>query len=127
MSLLNLKRKIDYKHASLSIKEWKLVKRDEEYLYFLPEDNLNNSLLRVPISESEKVLTYRIINPVGNSIRKSREEKSMSQRQLSAKSGVSQMTISNVENGTCERINSDILDAVLKALDIPLTEIYQTS
>lgn len=124
MSLLDLNRKIDYNQAMISIKNWKLVNKNTDYLFFIPEDEESGVLLRVPISEADKVLTYRVINPVGDAIRKIREEAGISQRKLSSISGVSQMAISNVENGNCEKINSDILDAVLNALNIPLDEVY---
>lgn len=126
MSLLNLKRKTDFSEAVLSFKEWKMIKRDERFLYLVPKNTQYSSLLRVPITEAPKVLTYRMINPVGDKIKKFRENKGMSQRKLSSISGVSQMTVSNVENGTCEKINSDTLDAILRALEIPLDEVYLT-
>jgi DNA-binding XRE family transcriptional regulator len=124
MTLLNLGRQIDTQTASLSYKDWTLIKEDEKYLYFIPKGKESACLLRVPRQEADMALVYKFVNPVGEVIRKERISKSYSQRKLSVISGVSQMTISNVENGTCAKINSDTLDSILRTLEIPLDSVY---
>lgn len=126
MSLLDLKRKIDYNIATINHREWKIIKSDANFLYLTPLASGSSVLLRVPKGEVEKTVLYKTINPVGEIVKKHRTLKEWSQRELAGRSEVSQMTISNIENGSCEKINSDTLDAVLRTLEIPLEVVYRT-
>lgn len=61
---------------------------------------------------------------IGDSIRTARMEKSMTLRDLSAKSHISLGYLSEVERGTKE-VSSVVLDCVAQGLGLPLYEIIE--
>lgn len=60
---------------------------------------------------------------LGQYIRKIREEKGFSTRELARRSGVSQPYLSQLENGKTNNPSIEVLKKLAKGLDVPLYEI----
>ena len=63
---------------------------------------------------------------MGYKIKEVREEKNMTQEELSARSGVSRTTISSLENGTSRSTTSKTLMRIARALEVPVEKIFFT-
>lgn len=123
--LLDVKKSVDYDNAKLSVKSWRKVKSDGEYVYFIPDcGDDSTTLLRVPKSEEKKIVNYLISNPLSVLVKKRRREMGLSQRELSSLSGISQMTISNIENGVCKKVNSDTVSSLTRTLGLSVEILY---
>lgn len=61
---------------------------------------------------------------LGSQIRKKREEKGMTQAGLSKASGLTQPVVARLENGGIKRPQKHTLEALSKALDISMNELY---
>lgn len=61
---------------------------------------------------------------MGYKIKEKRKEKKMTQKELSAKSGVSRATISGLENGTLRATSSTTLLKIAKALETTVDQIF---
>lgn len=61
---------------------------------------------------------------MGNKIREYRKKKKMTQTELAKKSGVSRVTISQLENGLERNTSSSTLLALAKALDSTVDQIF---
>lgn len=57
-------------------------------------------------------------------LKKAREEKGMTQEELSIKSNVSRTTISKIESGEEVEVLAGTLQALSKALDVPVSKIF---
>ena len=60
----------------------------------------------------------------GSKIKAAREEKKMSQEELSIKSGVSRTVISELENGQLRTVSSKALLVITKALGSTIDELF---
>ena len=61
---------------------------------------------------------------MGYKIKEKRKEKNMTQEELAAKSGVSRVTISGLENGTVRATSSKTLVKLARALDTTVDQIF---
>lgn len=61
---------------------------------------------------------------MGYKIKEKREQKRMTQEELSAKSGVCRATISGLENGTLRATTTKTLVKLAKALDTTVDQIF---
>lgn len=61
---------------------------------------------------------------MGYKIKEKRKEKRMTQAELAAKSGVSRVTISGLENGTLRATSSTTLLKLARALDTTVDQIF---
>lgn len=61
---------------------------------------------------------------MGYKIREVREEKNMTQEELSVKSGVSRGTISALENGTSRATTTKTLEKIARALEITVDLLF---
>lgn len=61
---------------------------------------------------------------MGYKIKEMREAKGMTQEELEAKSGVSRVTISGLENGTERNTTSKTLVKIARALDCTIEQIF---
>lgn len=63
---------------------------------------------------------------MGNKVKEYREKKNMTQNDLSQKSGVSRVTISQIESGVERNTSSRTLLKIAKALDTTVENIFFT-
>lgn len=61
---------------------------------------------------------------MNNTLKQIREEKGISQEELSKKSGVSRTTISELENGKTERITNITLEKLANALGKKVSDVF---
>lgn len=61
-----------------------------------------------------------------NKIKEFREERKMTQNQLSEKSGVSRSIISGLESGRTKTTTTDTLYRIAVALDVQINELFST-
>lgn len=61
---------------------------------------------------------------MGSKVREFREKRKMSQEELAEKSGVSRGTISAIETGRSENVNSKTLLRIAEALDTTVDQIF---
>lgn len=62
-----------------------------------------------------------------NKIKKFREEKGWTQEELAKQTGLSRVTISQLENGSKEDIKLTTMQALSKALGVSMEEIFLTN
>lgn len=59
-----------------------------------------------------------------NRLKEYRVNRNITQEDLSKKSGISRTTIVNIENGNLKFIRSDTMNALSKALNVPVSTLF---